>query len=151
VSISVDPSSLRQWQRASGALRGADGRISRGLRDAQERAVAPVRGELAASARAVLPRRGGLAARAAQLTTRVTTSGGSEVVTTVTVQGIPQLAGLDEGVVEHPVYGRGPRVRQRVRAGFAQRVFAGPVVGRVERETEQAVGRVVDDIVRAAR
>lgn len=88
----------------------------------------PIKAEIAASALATLPRRGGLAAVIARARVRVSTrlSGRNVGVSIIGKLAGHDVKGIDEGLVRHPVYGRGTWVAQRITPGYWTKVFDGP-------------------------
>lgn len=150
--IELDGASKQRIRKASGALRKAAGPIRRELAAGQLDATRPLEQELRASARVTLPRRGGLGEWAAKLrVTEQQSSSGARTTTTVTAQmGNARLGMLDSGRVEHLTYGRGPLRPQRIRGGFARRVFTGAVSRRVEQEGGRALARATKQIAREA-
>ncbi len=151
--IELDGASKQRIRRASAApyARPA-GRSAASWPRASSTATRPLEQELRASARVTLPRRGGLGEWAAKLrVTEQQSSSGARTTTTVTAQmGNARLGMLDSGRVEHLTYGRGPLRPQRIRGGFARRVFTGAVSRRVEQEGARALARATKQIAREA-
>lgn len=144
-------------------IRGADqlGDLAKALRAAGEegkglrrelyrgmnRATKPLRADAQKAAAAKLPQSGGLAARVAKakFSTRIRT--GRDVGVTIASKDTA-AATTDRGFVMHPVYGRGPMVRQSVQGGwFTDTMRAGGPA--VRKELIEAIDNVADQIKRS--
>lgn len=90
--------------------------LKRELYRGMNRATKPLRVEVQKSAAARLPQSGGLAARVAKtkFTTKILTGRNPGV----SIVGKGVAASTDKGFVMHPVFGRGPLVRQSVEGGW---------------------------------
>jgi hypothetical protein len=90
--------------------------IRDGAREGLRSSAPQIEREARSNALTRLPRRGGLAALVAAADMTVRTTGPTAV--TVSTSSDLHLAGIDEGLVRHPTYGRGRFVNQQVPAAY---------------------------------
>lgn len=147
LDITVTTRGADKLQRVSAAIRAAgDKDLDRELKRAMQRGGKPMKAAARWGARKTLPLRGGLSERVAESKFSVRTTGaGKRVGVRIVGASGYDLAGMDDGLIRHPVYGnRGKKwVAQRIRPGWFSDAEEAKAP-EVRKEIEQAV----DDIAR---
>lgn len=129
------------FQRFHEDCRKAAARLQPEINDSFAESLNRVRRDVARSAASILPRRGGLAGLVAGMTFAVTKRSNGAVLTGRSKYNI---ASIDNGIVNHLVYGHGPLVRQSVHAGFWSTVVMDNK-RLIEDEADKAIDRVIKD------
>lgn len=134
---------------------GSDRTILKHLTKRVKKLGAPIRAELKASAVATLPRRGGLGVWVAKSRINVTVRRGADTAGVSITEGRNSAGGrsdlrrINAGTTRHPYFGkRSHWYPQRVNAGFATKVFEGPIVTEFRNQTLAAIDDSIAEVLR---
>lgn len=150
--VELSPKSIADLRKLGDAYRGGDKALRKAIRDGLTEAGKPLALETVKVGASRMPRRGGLAARIAASRGAVSgsfTARGASVSIRLTNKQKDSLAGLDAGLLRHPVWRTGKWVAQPVPAGaFSEAFQAGAPIARVKMTA--AVERALEQIAREA-
>lgn len=149
--VELSPASLADLRRLGDAYKGADKVIQKRLRTGLQSAAKPLAERVVRGLADAMPARGGLAARVASSRPGITASGAGRNVSVsvrITNNQKDALAGLNAGIIRHPVYRTGVWVSQSVPAGKADEAFrrgAPETTRAVNAEIAKALGEIAAD------
>jgi hypothetical protein len=151
--VEFAPSSLAQLRKLGEAYRAGEAELQTNLENALQAAARPLGPEVIRAGASRMPRTGGLQARVARARAKVTTITRGRTISvalSLANQQGDSLAGLDEGLLYHPVFGRwvGAPAQKVTARAFSKAFEAGR--HRVEVDAAKAVQATASDIARKA-